>query len=76
MFKLNNMRPLTAFVMLLVLGACNAKEKQNEPFLSLLKPCTEVDMILYNNGNPLNFKTTDSSGLKILREMITVKWKM
>ncbi|HVG15590.1 MAG TPA: hypothetical protein VM935_11535 [Chitinophagaceae bacterium] len=65
------MRNLIVLVILLVVSACNSKDKQQEPFLSLLKPCTEVNMVLYNGGNPLNFKTTDSSGLKILTGMIT-----
>jgi hypothetical protein len=58
-------------LLLLLISACTAKNTRKEPFVSLLKPCTEVTMVLYNGGEPLNFKTTDSSGLKILTEMIT-----
>ena len=65
------MRTITVLVAFILIAACNQKQKQQEPFLSLLKPCTEVNIVLYNGGNPLNFKTTDSSGLKILTEMIT-----
>jgi hypothetical protein len=51
--------------------SCNTNPQQKEPFRSMLLGCTEVDMAFYNNGDTLHFKTTDSSGIKLLREMIT-----
>ncbi len=60
-----------AFTLVLFMQSCNSSNHQKEPFKSLLNACTKVDIVFYNKGDTLHFKTTDSSGVKLLQQMVT-----
>ncbi|MEI6949173.1 hypothetical protein V9K67_18460 [Paraflavisolibacter sp. H34] len=61
-------RPGIAVLAALLFQACESS--QPEPFASLLKPCDQVDIVLYNGGDTLTFNTKDTTGVEIFVKLI------
>ncbi len=65
------MRLLIFITVILIIQACNNESRQNEPFISLLKNCDEVNIKFYNGGDSVKFDTQDSLGIEVLSESVS-----
>lgn len=66
------MRYLFILVGIIFLQSCSS-ETQKEPFASMVKPCDQVNIVLYNGGDSLFFETKDSNGIEILTQLLSGK---
>ncbi len=65
------MRFLKFIILVAFIQACKTDSKQQEPFVSLLKNCDEVNIKFYNGGDSVNFDTQDSLGIMVLSQSIS-----
>ena len=67
------MRLLFFMIPILFIFSCNTGNQQQEPFASLLKNCDQVNIVFYNSQDSLTYHTTDSTGIRILVNLVTGK---
>lgn len=61
---------ISLLCLFVILQSCSSSQ-QKEPFASLFKPCDQVNIVFYNNGDSLRFETKDVNGIKILTQLIS-----
>ena len=54
-----------------IFSSCQTADVQKEPFNSLLKNCNAVNVVLYNNGDTVDYETKDTAGIRILVQSVT-----